>query len=255
MNNRAWMLGTAIASLAVIALGVMVGILPKLTEFGVNSAALVNVQLQNQAYRADLAALKQQFENLDDVRKELEALRENLPADADIPDFVVEVDAAAKLHGMQVLETGQSAPLVYGAAQNANGSTGTAASPISGGTLLVIPYTIRVDTTDPLATYRFMTELRTGNRILLITAFEMSTEERAGVLVYETNISLYLYTLVDPNAPVPSGDGDAPPTDQPVEPAEPEPSETPEPDDTEGPGEADAPTDDAATSPASYRKP
>jgi hypothetical protein len=253
MNNRVWMLGTAIASLAVIALGVMVGILPKLTEFGVNSVALATVQQQNQAYRADLAALKQQFENLDDVRRELEELRESLPADADIPDFIVEVNAAATTRGVRVVEATQAAPLIYGAAENASSDPGTAATPISGGTLLVIPYVIRVDAVDPLAAFRFMTDLRTGNRLLLITGFDMTTIDRSGILTYETNITLYLYTLVDPNAPVANGDADAPPSDQPV--VDPAPTITPLPNDTPAPEDSPVPTDAATTSPASYRKP
>lgn len=228
MNNRVWIFGTIIASIAVIALGVVVGILPKLTETGANTVNLANVVAQNQAYEADLAALKVQFENIDDVRKKLAELQKSLPAGGAYPDIIAEIAELAAENGVQILETSQTAPIVYGAtdAAETDSDTGTAATPISGGTLLAIPYVVRYDSTDRFAGLGFLNGLRLGNRLLLISDINYAVKERNSLLVYETTVSFFIYTLVDPSAvPVDSGAGD-PPTD--VPPAE----ETPAPTDT-----------------------
>jgi hypothetical protein len=233
MNNRIWILGTVIASLAVIAVGVAIGILPKLTETSINTLELANVQAQNAAYQAELELLKQQFENIDEVRDELEQLQESLPADGDYPGFIEEVAGISQETGVQILETAQTAPIVYGSTATDGSDTGTAAAPISGGTLLAIPYTIKVNSTNPYAVFTFMDRLRLGDRLLLITAYDFIVEEENGVQVYEITISLYIYTLVDPSAVPVDTDGDVP-TD-PVPTPEATPTETPTPTDSATP--------------------
>jgi hypothetical protein len=231
MNNRIWILGTAIACIAVIALGVMVGILPKISETTMNTLELANVQTQNAGYEADLALLEQQYKDIDKVRDQLDELRESLPSSGDYDGFIDEISDLATEYGVQVLESTQTAPLVYGA--TATEDTGTPTTPISGGTLLAIPYVIKVDSTDTFAVLRFMDGLRTGKRLLVITAYEVKGEVKNEILVTEASISLYIYTLVDPSAvPVDDG-GDVPmdpvPTNAPTPTATPTESATPAP--------------------------
>ena len=225
MNNRIWILGTAIASLAVIALGVVVGILPKISETTFNTLEVANVQAQNAAYEAELVALEKQYKDIDAVREKLNKLRESLPADGDYADFVEQVESLATATGVQMLETTQTAPIVYGATAADGVDTGTAATPISGGTLLAIPYTIKVNATDTLAVLRFMDGLRLGDRLLLITAYDMKGTIQNGILVTEVTVSLYIYTLVDPSSVPTSTDGDVPTDPVPT----PDPAATPTP--------------------------
>ncbi len=240
MNNRVWILGTVIASLAVIALGVTIGILPKIAETTTNTLALSSAQAQNAAYQAELEALKTQFENIDEVRQKLADLQESLPSSGDYPGFIAQIAQLAESTGVQVLGTTQTAPIVYGAADAAGADTGTAATPISGGTLLAIPYTVTVNATDPVSVFSFMDGLRLGDRLLLITSYEYEAFSMNDVPVYQVTISLYIYTLVDPGALQSPTDGSVP-TD-PVE-AEPTPSATP----TDG--ATPTPTDTPVTTP------
>lgn len=225
MNNRVWILATAIASIAVIALGVVVGILPKISEAATNTLELANVQTQNAGYEADLALLEQQYKDIDKVRDQLDELRESLPSGGDYDGFIREISALATEYGVQVLESTQTAPLVYGA--TATEDTGTPTTPISGGTLLAIPYVIKVNSTDTFSVLRFMDGLRTGKRLLVITAYEMKGTTQNEIPVTEASISLYIYTLVDPSA-VPVDDGGDVPMDPVPSPA-PTPTVTPTP--------------------------
>lgn len=230
MNNRIWILGTAVVCIAVIALGVLLGISPKLTEIQSNSASLLQLQGQNAAYQAELAALKQQYEDIDKVRDELEELRRGLPADADYANFIREVEAAAVATGTTVMTYTQGAPVVYGATVAEGADTGTADAPISGGTLLALPVDMQIFSVGDGALL-FLDELRTGDRIFALGNFDLSisiTGEASGTM--SITFSALIYTLVDPNA-VPDdavqGDDDAPPTDPVPSPVE--SSSTPDP--------------------------
>ena len=218
MNNRIWILGTVIVSLAVMVLGFLLGIQPKLTEMSNNAAALATAEGQNAIYAAELEALKVQYESIDEVRAKLEELRKSLPAEGDYEGFLRELDAAAAATGTTITTYNQSAPVVYGPAA-APDPADPAAAPVIGGTLLGIPIDMTISSTDPQTLFAFINQLRLGERLFLLGSFSLSASNGAFALTF----SAHVFTLVDPSA-VPVG------TDVVTDPAI--PTETPAPEDT-----------------------
>lgn len=230
MNNRIWILVTAIASIAIIALGLVVGVSPNLASSAKSELDRAAVDGQNSIYEADLARLKEQFKTIDDIKEELAELQESLPADAQTADFIRAIAAAAALTGVTLNEFAQEAPVVYGQFDSGDGSGTEASASISGGTLLGIPVSQSVSSFDFGALISFVRELQYGTRLFVITDLKLTVEvvdeQPRGTLM----ITGYMYTLADPDAqtdavPAPTE------TEVPVEPT-PTDSATPTPTDT-----------------------
>jgi hypothetical protein len=195
MNNRIWILGTVIVSLGVMVLGFVLGIQPKLTEMTNNAADLAAAESQNAASLAELEALKVQYENIDEVRAELESLRQSLPADGDYPGFLAELEAAAQATGTTISSYSQTAAIVYGPAAVADASDPSAA-PVNGGTLLGIPVSMSLANTDSAMLFDFLNRLRLGNRLFLLGDFSFASGDGS----YTLSLSAHFFTLIDPNA-------------------------------------------------------
>ena len=231
MSNRIWIIGTALVALAVVGLGFLLGIQPKLTEMQNNAAALATAESLNASTQAELEALRVQYENIDEVRAQLEELRKNLPVDGDYEGFLVEMDAAAQATGTTITTYSQGIPIIYGPAAVAD-ATDPAAAPTSGGTLLGIPISFTLSSTDPAGLFAFLNQLRLGERLFLLGDFVFTTTEEGS---YTVTLNAHIFTLVDPSA-VPI-EATTPPV---VE-------ETPVP--TETPTETPVPTDSATPAP------
>ena len=100
-NNRLWILGCSILTVAILALGVLLGISPRLIEAQDADAQRQQVASNNAALRIQTAALKEQYENIDDLRAQLEELSKEVPADASLDDFFDELSALAIANGMK----------------------------------------------------------------------------------------------------------------------------------------------------------
>jgi hypothetical protein len=101
-RNRAWYFGAAVAAIAAIVLGWFLGIQPQLAAATASDAQRIAVLADNNQKEAALAELKKQYEGIDDLRAQLEELRESLPADADINGFLLQVAALNKKHGVSL---------------------------------------------------------------------------------------------------------------------------------------------------------
>jgi Tfp pilus assembly protein PilO len=243
MNNRIWILGTALVCVAILALGGLVFIKPKVDEIFTSTAGVVTTTLTNQQYELDLQALKAQYENLGEVEDKLAALRLSLPSGPDHAELLRLIDAAATAAGVAVNDYLTSSPIIYGATDAAGGTT-SAANPgsISGGTLAAIPISLQISTGAPQSVFQFMDNLRLSTRLLLIYDWSMAPDSTDGpASLYTFDIKIYAYTLIDPNAPAPSPT----PTDGAGQPT---PSETPTPSPTSTApvGETPTPTDSVA---------
>ena len=95
MNNRYWVVGTVVIVGAVAALGWFAGIQPALQAAAATDAARVDVEAQNALYEAQLVQLREDYENIDTLRAEVEALRAVIPDHADYSGFVAELNALA----------------------------------------------------------------------------------------------------------------------------------------------------------------
>jgi hypothetical protein len=230
MNNRIWILATALVSIIVIAFGLVVGVLPKLAESSAANLSLTAAQQQIAANEAALADLKSQFADIDKVREELAELRKTMPADGAYSEFIREVNAIAAETGSTITGYSQTAPLVFGPTA-ADG--GTEKAPISGGSLIAIPVELRFSAPG-LGGLSFMDKLRLGERILYINGFNFTfNADVHGNVFGDFIVNVYIYTLADPS--------DA--TDPATPPSSPGPTDpTPNPTDSPSPSSTDAPT-------------
>lgn len=77
--TRIWTFSAVIAVIAIVALGWFLGISPKLAEAARFEAERIVVAGQNDLNRVTLAALQEDFDNLDDFRDQLEEIETEFP--------------------------------------------------------------------------------------------------------------------------------------------------------------------------------
>lgn len=114
-ENRIWTFGAAVVILGIIGLGWLLGISPKLAEADAATEARVLVDQENAAHAATLVVLREQFENLDELEKQLEELQQELPGEADVEGFIEYTVGVAAQAGVVIstITALESAP--YGA--------------------------------------------------------------------------------------------------------------------------------------------
>ena len=100
--NRLWIAGTAILVVGVLALGWMLGISPKLAEAAAADKTRATVDAANLVSLQELAALKEQFEGIEDIRDELDELQKSVPVDGDIPDFIRQLNTLGATYGVAI---------------------------------------------------------------------------------------------------------------------------------------------------------
>lgn len=233
MNNRIWILGTAILAIAIIALGWFLGISPKLAEAGIADTQTKDVTAVNDAYAIDLAGLIEQFEGLDEVKDELLAVRESMPDEGQYADFIRQLGTTSAVTGIEVLaiQFDIPSPWVVGATTPIVGAPETPAATAVEGALVVIP--VSVTTRGPkVGQLGYIELMRTGSRLFVTTGFAMLKEDET---THTLNMQGLIYAYRDPAVPfVPKV----------VDPTAvvPAPVETPAPEDTATPNPTDTPT-------------
>ncbi|TFB52927.1 hypothetical protein [Cryobacterium sp. Sr3] len=96
--NRLWVFGTVVLIAATALLGWVLGISPKLSEASLADADRVVVETQNSASELKVAALKEKFASIGELKGELSALRSAVPDAAEIPAFLTQLDSIAQQH-------------------------------------------------------------------------------------------------------------------------------------------------------------
>jgi Tfp pilus assembly protein PilO len=195
-RNRLWILGAVLVIGATAVLGWLLGISPKLGEARAADIERVSVEAQNSAYRTQLETLKAQFESIGELRTELATLRQAVPSEADLPEFLRQLDDIGRAHSVtfssiQVSDAKPYAPIlpsepVATAEAPARGATDAvalaAASPpaaadtpavtsrVTAANFVAIPVSLTVDGgyDNVLA---FIKGVQDGSRLMLVTAF------------------------------------------------------------------------------------
>jgi len=134
MNNRIWIIGTAILSVAVIVLGWFLGIAPKLAESTLASFQRTQVDGQNAQHAADLAALKEQFSSIEEIRAHLNAAEDGVPNNDESDLYYDELHAYTKGEKLSIDEITFAAPVPYAAIDPLSaevGEAGAVADPVT----------------------------------------------------------------------------------------------------------------------------
>lgn len=244
MNNRILIIATALISVVVLLLGWFLGVSPKLAEAATNEGERRNIEAQNLVHEAELAALIAQFEEVDDIKERAEKLRLSLPPGADLSRFIRQLNGLGAGAGLAITDVtiSQALPYVPGTveappppAAEAEGEategeaavpdpTATEGQPVATSALvnetnfIAIPVSI-LTAGSYESTLAFLKGLQTGERLMLVTNLSVTTvvvEGQAaargeaavpGSVSYETNVTGYIYVLIDPTY-VPPLEGD-----------------------------------------------
>ena len=190
-SNRYWTIGGTLVTVMVLALGFFLGVQPQLQTAAIAQRDLVDVQAQNQLQRAELEALKQQFELLPEITAELDALRFSIPDDAAIDEFTTQLSAQVASTGVTLVAftAGSSAPFIATLQFEAFVPAGIDAS-----NFVTIPFQLSaVGPRDGIIA--FIAGLQDGRRLALVDQFTLLNSGDAGAIAVD--LSGLLYVLLD----------------------------------------------------------
>ena len=241
-NNRLWILGCSILTVAILALGLLLGISPRLLEAQNADAQREQVANNNAALRVQTAALKKQYENIDELRAQLDELSQEVPSDASLDDFFDELAALAEANGVSV-DSYTGGPAQHYALPNADETTSTTdvlplVSPlITPENFLMLP--VNLSMSGSLEGLKgFLGDLQKASRLVLVQSINLTgsttttTTTTSGAksssvtsTSYTASITGFMYALLAPGGTVPAATPTEEPTEEPT--ATPTPTETP----------------------------
>jgi len=225
--NRLISIALGLVAAGVLALGWFIGISPKLAEADAADASRLLVETQNASYEAAIVDLAAKYENIDDLRAELEKLEEYIPGTPDLEDYIDALSAAAGLNAVTITSITISEPLPAVAPEEGAAPVDPAAStptgaPVAGEALFSIPITVVVEGPMPQV-IGFLGEAQKQTRLFFVASATLVDDgtKTTGTLLGS------VYVIADPaNLDAPEDQ-----TPEPTETAEPtpEPTETPAP--------------------------
>lgn len=127
-SGRMWLLVGGLLSLGVVAIAWFLGASPLLTQASATEAQVAQINAQNDAQMIEIALMKEQFENIDELRAELDALQVSVPGFADTADYFDEIAAKAGAAGVSLQTVSVAGALPYGAMGSTESSEDAAAT-------------------------------------------------------------------------------------------------------------------------------
>ncbi len=235
-STRIWTFATVIMMIVVIALGWFLGISPKLADAARFDADRQSVILQNDLARATIAQLQADFDNIDELRLELDELRAEFPTEAAYDTAVEELltrllAAELTLRNLAINEPAPTTPLVLGE------DTAPPPTEVDGEGLLpegsLLGVTASVTVIGPLdAILRYMQALQESQRFAIVSNGAYTAEP--GGDTGEMTFSLIIYVVsgqdlldVQPGVePEDEAEPTEPPAPEATDPAQPDPDNT-----------------------------
>ncbi|WP_034647863.1 hypothetical protein [Cellulomonas sp. HZM] len=127
-KKTTWVAGTVLVGVVIAALAWFVLITPLRDQTATASADADAAEQHNVKLAAQLAVLKQQTAHLPEYKKQRDALRVTLPAQADLTDYLRSLDAIAEDAGVTITDTTANPPTDVVVATPAPTATPTAAA-------------------------------------------------------------------------------------------------------------------------------
>ena len=198
-SNRIWAFGTAIAIVAVLALGYLLGVQPMLNRLDAAKAELVTTQANNAGQQATLEVMKGQYEDLDELQDELEVLRISIPGTLD-SDFVYSLFAGYSVVAGATIDSitiGEAQP--YGVTSD---GTPTVDGIVPVANLYTVPVTVSIKSEFAAPGLAFAAAMQRGPRLFLVTSFSSGTAEEGSDSTGGdiATITGYMFVLADPSA-------------------------------------------------------
>lgn len=227
--GKIWIIVIALASVVVLVLGWVLGVSPQVQAMVSSQQQRDLVIQENIQHGADLVGLKQQFDEIDVSRRDLEQLRKGIPAAWQQEDVIQAVREIADELQVSIasitwdaatvyapaISAGVLAPAPAATAEPTDGSTPAPAPPaatvpsedpnagivavdpadsgVLTGTLVVVPVKISMNVEYPQM-LAFMSRLRDSERLILVTG---ATYPLGGIAEPAT-ISCFVYVVPGP---------------------------------------------------------
>jgi len=227
---RIWTFATIFVMIIVVALGWFLGASPKLADAARFDSERRSVEAQNEVARATIAALQADFEQIDELREELDLLRDEFPTDAQYDSAIEELLTGLLSRGLTLQNIAINEPAPTTAATLEEGVEPPAPEVDGDGILptgSLLRITVSVTVAGPLTSVlAYIDALQQSPRFSIIPGGDFS--DGASATGGATTFQLIMYAVT----------GDDLPEFEPTEP-EPEPSATPEPTDSASPGAVD----------------
>ncbi|TAM69501.1 MAG: hypothetical protein EPN48_09085 [Microbacteriaceae bacterium] len=234
-RNRFWMVVAVFAMVAVVAIGVLLGVQPQLAAAAAADAQRASIVADNATKQAVLDKLKSDYRQLPELKAQLSELEASVPPSANLPQFIDAIGALAASTGTTIASITPSdaqayAPPVNAAAAAAAGSAAAdskstpAASPspaattpaptptapaapqapatvtnpqITAANFVAIPITIGI-TGSYAQALAFVDGLQHGTRLFLVTTFASAGSDSNAAGPTSWTIGGYAYVLLDP---------------------------------------------------------
>ncbi len=228
-KNRIWTIASVLMIVAVLGLGFLIGVQPQLSAIGVANDERAAVEATNALAEAKLAALKKDFEGIDELKAELATLVKSVPTGAQAPELVDQLDAMAKQFGVTLtaitVSDAQPYTEVAGAPAAPAPAEGTDAATVDQNTVVAAPPAGTPPVVNALITpanfavlsvgvtikgsyaqvLDYVNGLQTGTRLFLVTELN-TTEASENEGVVEATIAGLVYAALTPDlVPVPAG--------------------------------------------------
>lgn len=224
-TNRIWAIGAAFIIVLILALGFFLGIAPKLTEAGAAETNTTAVNAQNTAQEAVIAHLKDDFANIDGLNAQLAALRQSIPANADVGPFITDLHTLENASKVTITSITPADPMGFIPAPPVLGEpTPTTTAPAADATATAAPVDPAAPVADPAAPTEslpetqfltmnvnievtgtqsrildFVDELQTTDRLFLVTNLTIQGDPQ-DANAFIGKISGSIYVLLDPEA-------------------------------------------------------
>ena len=191
--NRIWTIGSILLIVVIVAAGWLLGIQPQLAAADAANQSRAQVHSSTVANQAVLEQLKKDYQGIAQLKQQLAALRQAVPAQADASAFVTELNALAGAHQVTVksIVVSDAKPYVPPAAPASSAAPSASPAPTPSPTLaprppagtapgasnpqitsanfIVIP--VQVTVSGPYGNVLdFVAGLQTGQRLFLVTA-------------------------------------------------------------------------------------
>jgi Tfp pilus assembly protein PilO len=210
-STRIWTL-ISVLVIAGLLLGTwFVGVSPRLAESSAANADRSSVEALNATHRATLVALKEQFEDIDQLRTDLDELRVSVPDAAMLPDLISQLNASAADAGVAITSIKFGDPTPYAPIENvdADPQLASALQSVAPENFLVIPVDLDISGEFGKVT-RLISTIQNGERLFLIHDLKLAEgvmEDSATVTVTTSGqVFVLLEGVAAPPATAPEGD-------------------------------------------------
>jgi Tfp pilus assembly protein PilO len=112
-RNKLMLVLAAVAAVAIIAGGLLLGVHPQLAQAAADRAQRSQIDKANDVNRAELARLAKEQQQLPTLKSDLAALRASVPSTPDTAAFIRELNEVAKTTGVTVSNIATGDPIAY----------------------------------------------------------------------------------------------------------------------------------------------